>query len=133
MTLKVGAEFKLHFQHSNLSHEKEYPEKYKMMEKGITIPCKITQCKPPGLLAFVGMGEPIDESETIFELFPRGKDVLFVITNKGLCKRENLVGNGAGWHTHLGILIDVLSGDKPRGFWTTHAKLHAEYEKRIPN
>lgn len=130
--LKVGAEFQLHFQHSNLSHEKEYPEKYKMMEKGISIPCKVSQCHPPKLLAFTGMGEPIDESETIFELFPRGKDVLLVITNTGLTKRENLVGNAGGWHTHLGILIDIMNGHQPRGFWSTHAKLQAEYENRIP-
>ncbi len=132
MELRSGAKFELHFQHSNLSHEKEYPEKYKPMEKGISFPCRITQFDPPRLLAFIGTGEPLDESETIFELFPRGKDVLLVLTNRNLAARENLVGNAGGWHAHLGILIDNLNGIKPRGFWSTHAKLEAEYEKRIP-
>jgi uncharacterized protein YndB with AHSA1/START domain len=132
MELKVGSNFELFFLHSLLSHEKEYPEKFKPFEKGVSIPCRLTQCKPPRLLAFVGTSEPLDKAETIFELFARGKDTLLVITNTGLTKRENLVGNGAGWHAHLGILIDVLDGDKPRGFWTYHAKLEKEYENRIP-
>jgi len=132
MDLRVGGKFQLHFLHSNLSREKEYPEKFKQYEKGITIPCRITRCEPPSLFAFVGMSDPIDKSETIFELSPKGKDVLFVITNRNLATRENLVSNAGGWHAHLGILIDVLNGDKPRGFWSTHAKLEAEYEKRIP-
>jgi uncharacterized protein YndB with AHSA1/START domain len=132
MELKVGSRFELFFLHSRLSHEKEYPEKFKPFEKGVTIPCRLTQCQPPRLLAFVGAGEPLDKAETTFELFPRGKDVLFVITNTGLTNRENLVGNAGGWHAHLGILIDVLNGDQPRGFWTFHSNLEKEYEKRIP-
>lgn len=130
--LRVGAEFNLHFLHSQLSHEKEYPDKYKQFEKGVSMPCRITQCQPMRVLAFVGISDPKDESETIFELFPRGKDVLFVVTNRKLAARENLVGNAGGWHAHLGILVDVINGQKPRGFWTYHAKVEAEYEKRIP-
>jgi uncharacterized protein YndB with AHSA1/START domain len=132
MKLEVGETFDLHFLHSTLSHEKEYPEKFKPFEKGVIIPCRITQYQPPALLAFEGMSNPLDKSETVFELFPKGKDVLFVITNRNLANRENLVGNAGGWHTHLGILVDVLNGVKPRGFWSTHSKLEAEYEKRIP-
>jgi hypothetical protein len=36
-----------------------------------------------------------------------------------------------GWHTHLGILVDHLNGRTPQPFWTTHARLEAEYERRI--
>jgi hypothetical protein len=37
----------------------------------------------------------------------------------------------SGWHTHLGILDDQLRGRVPRLFWSTHAALETEYEKRI--
>jgi hypothetical protein len=36
-----------------------------------------------------------------------------------------------GWHTHLGILVDQINGRVPRPFWSTHARLEREYERRI--
>jgi hypothetical protein len=43
-----------------------------------------------------------------------------------------MVRVGSGWHTHLGILLDRLSGREPRPFWSTHARLEAEYDRRLP-
>jgi hypothetical protein len=42
-----------------------------------------------------------------------------------------VVGNGAGWHAHTDILLDLLIGREPRGFWTDHTALQSEYEKRF--
>ena len=44
-----------------------------------------------------------------------------------------MVSVASGWHSHLAILIDNLNGVAPRPFWTTHAKMEAEYETRIPS
>ena len=32
-----------------------------------------------------------------------------------------------GWDVHTGILADVLGGEEPRPFWTTHSQLEKEY------
>ena len=68
----------------------------------------------------------------IFELTPRGSDVLLVLTHRRIADHKTLLGNAAGWHSHFGILEDNLNGREPRPFWTTHAKLEAEYQRRIP-
>ena len=38
----------------------------------------------------------------------------------------------AGWHTHIGILADVLAGKKPKGFWRVFSQLEKEYDRIIP-
>jgi hypothetical protein len=38
---------------------------------------------------------------------------------------------GAGWHTHLDILVDVLEQQKPKAFWKTHSALEDEYAQRL--
>ena len=42
-----------------------------------------------------------------------------------------LVGVGAGWHTHLTVLEDVLRGRAPGAFWNTFNPLETQYEKLI--
>jgi hypothetical protein len=70
-------------------------------------------------------------SEVTFELAPRGKEVLLVITHRGLDDREVKVSVMSGWDVHTGILADVLNGAEPRPFWSTHARLEEEYAARI--
>jgi len=65
-----------------------------------------------------------------FELTPKGKDVLLVVTHRRL-KRGTMVSVASGWHTHLGILGDVLNGGKPRAFWATKLRMEEEYGKRF--
>jgi uncharacterized protein YndB with AHSA1/START domain len=127
---RVGGKAELIFQHSDLSSEKTYPEKHKDKAGGIRMIAEITRYEPPHALAWVG--GPGDGSEVIFELTPRGSDVLLVLTHRRLANRGMVVGVSGGWHAHLGILEDNLNGVEPRPFWTTHAKLDAEYQRRIP-
>ena len=70
-------------------------------------------------------------SEVLFELAPKGKDTLLVITHRKVANRSDLVGFSSGWDTHVAILADLLAERKPRGFWSTHQGLRKEYEKRI--
>lgn len=37
----------------------------------------------------------------------------------------------SGWHLHLGLLEDLLAGAAPRGFWSVHQRLEAEYAERL--
>jgi uncharacterized protein YndB with AHSA1/START domain len=88
----------------------------------------VVACDPPRLLTFK-FG---NAGEVTFELTPKGKDVLLVLTHRDLSDRKMMVGVSSGWHSHLAILTDVLNGDEPHPFWTTVTRMETEYEKRIP-
>ena len=131
MELRVGGAVELRFHHADLSAEKVVPERYKeKMERGHTIRGRVTRCEPPRVLAYT-WGEGPDSSEVTFELTPRGKDVLLVLTHSRLPDRKGMIGVAGGWHAHVGILEDVLDGREPRGFWSMHARVAAEYERRF--
>ena len=124
---RIGGRVELHFQHADLSPQKEaIPEKYRQYECGVGFTAEVTRCEPPRLLSHTWA----DGSEVTFELTPRGRDVLLVLTHRRLTPTLMLSVAG-GWHTHLGILVDHLNGRVPQPFWSTHARLEAEYEQRI--
>ncbi|MGH6905998.1 MAG: SRPBCC family protein [Geminicoccaceae bacterium] len=129
MELRVGGPVELHFANSELTpHGETAPERYK--DQGCaTLHGRITRCDPPRLLSH-SWGD--GGSEVTFELTPQGEDVLLVLTHRRLPDRRTMVSVASGWHAHLGILIDRLSGREPPPFWSTHARLEAEYETRIP-
>lgn len=125
--LRVGGKADLHFDHSNITSEKT-PEEYKGGKNDF--PGKITRLDPPRLLSYT-FGAAGPESEVTFELEPRGKDVLLVITHRRIVDRKTLINVAGGWDVHVGILADRLNGVEPRPFWTTHARLKREYEARL--
>ena len=131
MELRVGGAVELRFLHADLSAEKAVPERYKKMERGHTMPGRVTQCEPPRLLTYTWGDEAGKHGEVTFELTSRGKDVHLVLTHRRLPDRKEMISVAGGWHAHVGILEDVLNGREPRGFWSTHARLAAEYEKRF--
>lgn len=132
MELRVGGRTELEFHNSQLSpHFEPTPERYQQYE-GASFAGRITRLDPPRLLSY-SWGEAWGEdSEVTFELTPRGKDVHLVLTHRRLADRAAMVSVASGWHTHIGFLIDLLNGRELPGFWSTHARLEAEYEKRIP-
>jgi uncharacterized protein YndB with AHSA1/START domain len=125
--LRVGGKADLHVDHTRITKEKA-PEEFKA--HGDVYPGRITRLDPPRLLAytFVHAGP---ESEVTFELEPRGKDVLLVITHVRIADRNTKISVAGGWDAHVGILEDRLNGVEPRPFWTTHARLRREYEARL--
>ncbi len=128
MDLRVGGRAELKFRHADLSAEKAPPEKFRSMEGGHTLKCRITACDPPRLLSYT-WGE--DWGEVTFELAPRGKDVLLVVTHRRLGERGTIASVAAGWHAHLANLADRLNDREPQGFWSTYMRLEAEYERRL--
>lgn len=133
MDLHVGGRVELRFRHADLSPRREpTPQKYQSMENGATTHGRITRCDPPRVLSYTWNEEEGRDSEVTFELAPRQDEVLLVITHRKLGNRDEIVSVSGGWHAHLDILIDHLNGREPRPFWSTHAALEAEYEKRIP-
>lgn len=134
MELRPGGTLELHFQHADLSPQVETtPERFKKYDAGDTGYGQVTRCEAPRFLSFKWQEEVGDESEVTFELTPRGvEEVLLVVTHRRLHDHKAMVSVGAGWHAHLGILIDHLNNREPKPFWSTYERLEAEYDQRFP-
>ncbi len=91
----------------------------------------VTQCEPPHLLAFNWSADG-SGSEAIFELTQEGPDTRMIVTHRNLSSHKQLLGVSAGWHTHIGILIDLLSETPARAFWPEHVRLEGVYSERFP-
>ena len=131
MELRAGGRSEMRFNHAELSAEKTPPDKFKTHKGGHVFECRIIACDPPRLLSHTWGDEAGKDGEVSFELTPRGKDVLLVITHTRLPSRDAMRSVSGGWHAHVDILEDVLNNREPRGFWSSHTKLAAEYEKRM--
>jgi uncharacterized protein YndB with AHSA1/START domain len=93
---------------------------------------RVTECRPPTLLAYTWNEGSDDPSEVRFELKEHGDKVLLVVTHGQIAQRGLMTAFGAGWHTHLDILAALLDERAPDGFWGKFTRLEAEYEQRIP-
>jgi len=130
MELRAGGKFELVWRNSELSPTKEkIPAKYQQYEPEARLSGRITRCEPPRILSHTWDSE---ESDVTYELSPRGKDVLLVLTHRRIASRKDMLSFGPGWHTHLDTLVDQLNGKVPRPFWSTFDRWLADYEKRIP-
>jgi uncharacterized protein YndB with AHSA1/START domain len=125
----VGGQAHLHFRNSELSsHGESPPEKYRDHACGNHGQGRVTAWEPPRQLGYTWSGG----SEVTFELTPQEANVLLVLTHRRLAAREAMLNVSAGWHAHLDILSDQLEGREPRPFWSTHTRLEAEYDQRLP-
>jgi uncharacterized protein YndB with AHSA1/START domain len=135
---RVGGKVEFRFKHSDLSEADDpIPEKYKHMQDGTWFEGKVTACDPPRLLRYTWGEEtgPDASGEVTYELIPKKNNkVLLILTHVRLGDDPAvLISVGAGWHTHLGILIDRLGGEEPKGFWKVHNRMEKEYEVILDN
>ncbi|TVQ02327.1 MAG: SRPBCC family protein [Balneolaceae bacterium] len=131
---QVGGKVEFRFRHSELSDTDDpIPEKYKHMQDGTYFEGRVTAWEPYRLLRYTWGEETGEVSEVTYELIPRENNkVLLVLTHVRLGDDPSiLISVGAGWHTHLGILINRLKGVSPEGFWSVHNRLEKEYEQII--
>jgi uncharacterized protein YndB with AHSA1/START domain len=132
MELRAGGRVELIFHNSDLApaHGEPTPERFQKYE-GATKESRILRCDPPRLLSYTWGEKKTEESEVTFELTPQGESVLLVLTHRRLANRGAMVSVSSGWHAHLGILVDLLNEREPGPFWSTLARVEAEYEQRI--
>lgn len=132
MELEAGGKVELIFDHQKLTpHDERPPEKYKDFTGVTTYQGKIKRLDPPRLLSF-SWEEESGESEVTFELTPKGERVLLELTHRNLGDDMNqIISGSAGWHTHLGILVDKMNNKDPRPFWKEHSKLEEAYTRRL--
>lgn len=132
--LRVGGHAELRFRNAELSRDDDRaPEKYRACENSGTTFGVVTRCEPPHLLAFTWRETPDasdGDSEVTFELAADGDRVQLTLTHRRLAAGAETLSVAGGWHTHLGLLDDVLAGREPRPFWRTHTRIEAEYTAR---
>lgn len=133
MDLRAGGEVEHIFHNSKWDPDGEpAPPKYAAHAQESRMHGRITACDPPRLLSYT-WGHGGDEfSEVRMELTPQDDRVRLVLTHSDLRSRDTITSVAGGWHTHLDILAAQLAGRKPEGFWKTHTRLEAEYERRLP-
>jgi uncharacterized protein YndB with AHSA1/START domain len=130
---RVGGAVRFQFLHTKLSPENApAPEKYREHENKASMTGEVLEWQPPTRLRITWNESAGHHSEALFELSPQEDAVLLVITHRRLPNRNAMVGVGAGWHTHLTVLEDVLRGRTPGAFWNTFNPLEAQYETLIP-
>lgn len=123
--LRVGGTIELIFNNDNLSEDK-HPDGPKATGGKGRFTGVITRLEPPRVLAHTWSWDGRD-SDVLYELAPRGKEVLLTIHHRLPADAQLTRGVGGGWPVHTGILADVLSGVKPRPFWKSHAAALKEF------
>lgn len=129
MELRPGGKVTFQVRYKNLAPDEPLPEEHKdKYDSDRTMTGTVTRCEPPRVLAFTF--SHYGESEATFELTPKGKDVVLVLTQRGTGEDLSyMVGFASGWHTHLAHLIALLNSAARPPFWSLHAKLKEDYEK----
>ena len=126
--LRVGGRIELHFDNNSLSDETAPAG---AQGGGThTFEGRITRLEPLRVLAHTWKWDGGD-SEVLYELEPRGKDVLLTIQHRLPDDHGLKMAVGGGWPVHVGILADQLNGVKLRPFWSTHARTMKEFEAAL--
>jgi uncharacterized protein YndB with AHSA1/START domain len=130
MAQEAGGIFELRFEHTKLTDE-EAPERFAGYRKPHLQKSRLVRSEPPTLLT-ISWDEGPAASEVTFELTPQGDDsTQLVLTHRRLADRKETLSVAGGWHAHLDVLIDVLQGNKPQGFWTNLEAVEKAYETHI--
>ena len=126
---RVGGQVELRFD------VQEVPERAKA---GAIIRGVVARWEPPRVLAYSWVdasadpppgGSPAPDPVVTFELEGRGGDALLALTHRQL-PTALVPGFGAGWHTHLGILLARLRGEQPEPFLAVFRRLLPIYAQR---
>jgi len=90
----------------------------------------VTTFDPPRRLGFTWAHHAKPETEALFELSPRGDQVMLVITHRRLTTNDLVLGVSAGWHAHLEVLRAKLEDHEPPKFWATFGRMREVYRRR---
>ncbi len=128
---KAGGKAGFVMLHKNLSPDEIPPAEFAQVQcKGVNFEGRVIRYDPPHVLSYT-FGS--DDSVVTFELTPQGKQVLLVLTHRaqGAEEQAELGKYGAGWHTHLSLLVAELEGSPRPLFWAPHLKLRPIYAKLL--
>lgn len=126
MEMKVGASFELVWRNDELTNPPGQRPSDRNEENRMQ--SRILELDPPRKLVIAWA----TSGDVSFELEPKGDQVLLTLIHRHLPDRGTLLGVGAGWHTHLDVLVARARGKEPEPFWDQWSRLRREYEQRIP-
>jgi uncharacterized protein YndB with AHSA1/START domain len=126
MEMKVGAPVELVWRNDELTNPPGHRPPGFSAERRMQ--SQITELDPPRKLAITWEGS----GDVSFELEPKGNEVMLTVIHRRLPDRSTLLGVGAGWHSHLDVLVARATGKEPPPFWDGLSRLRKEYDQRIP-
>jgi uncharacterized protein YndB with AHSA1/START domain len=130
MAQEAGGVFELRFEHTKLTDE-EAPERFAGYRKPHLQKSRLVRSEAPTLLT-ISWDEGPAPSEVTFELTPQGDNsTQLVLTHRRLADRKETLSVAGGWHAHLDVLIDVVQGKKPQGFWSNLEAVEKAYEAQL--
>lgn len=125
----VGEPFVMDFDHTRLSCSK--PEGGECGGPSL-VEGTIEIFEPPHKLSYRWPGhEGDDDSVVTIELKQQGENTQLHLVHSRLTNPEFQKGASAGWHAHLDLLLDLVSGVERRDFWDHYNELKAEYDGRV--
>jgi len=126
--LRLGGRIEMHVDNARLTDDPPPPAPGACGKK--VVEGRITRFEPLRALGHTWNWEG-GQTEVLYELAPKGKDVLLTIHHRLPDDRDLKVGVSSGWVLHTGILLDLLNGVKPRPFHATQQRLKKEYEAAL--
>ena len=128
----AGETIRFEFRHADLTvHDETIPENYRALENGVAYDIQVLECDPPHHMKWYWPDEEGMNTEIDIRLSEADGKVKLVLIQRGDVSAEHLVGSTAGWHTHLDIMADKLSGETEQPFWKTHEVFVSEYRTRL--
>lgn len=127
--LKPEGVMQLNFNHASLAQSDDpIPEKFKSMENGSQSSARILKVDAPTLFVMEWEGGVVT-----FKLTQKSDDEVFLtLTHERLQDSiDYRMGVLAGWHTHLDILVYVVSDNDTQGFWKVYMPLEAHYAEEL--
>src|SRR5690625_1659037 len=131
---KVSGKVIFNFKHSDLTETGDpVPDKYKAMEEGTYFEGRVLISQSFTNLEYTRLEGAGDAPTFTYDLIPhKNNQVLLRLTPRRLSVASAIrISVSAGWHTHLGILADRLSGKKPESFWKVHGEMETVYRSVI--
>lgn len=126
-----GDKVEFHFNNEQLTpHDETIPEKYRESEGEVSFTGEVIACDPPRLLHFSWPDHDGDLTDVEFRLSQQGNQVKLELRHKRIRHPDAFIGTCAGWHVHLDIMEETLSGTPPGPFWKRHTGLETEYGRR---
>lgn len=127
MEMRAGAPFELVWRNDELTtppgkRPSGFSEEHRLQSQ-------IVEVDPPRKLVFTWGGG----GEVSFDLESTGSKVLLTVIHRRLpTDRPTRLKIGAGWHSHLDVLVARISGTEPEAFWDHWSRVHKDYDGRMP-
>lgn len=126
MQMEAGAAFELVWRNDELTDPPgRRPDGFDEEER---MGSRITELKAPHRLAFTWGAE----GSVSFDLEAHGDEVLLTVIHRRLADRNSLLCVSSGWHAHLDLLADLLTGTRPQPHWDHWCRLREDYAGRLP-